>query len=76
MTTNFEPHDCVIFVQSTKIGTHKNKAIHIIVLLLWFSLSVSMVMCPSRFDLLNTIETKWLCAFSSNLTDMSVMKRG
>ena len=28
MTTNFEPHDGVIFVQSTKIGTHENKAIH------------------------------------------------
>ena len=26
--TNFEPHECVIFVQSTKIGTHENKAIH------------------------------------------------
>ena len=24
---NFEPHICVIFVKSTKIGTHKNKAI-------------------------------------------------
>ena len=28
MATNFEPHDCVVFVQSTKIGTHENKAIH------------------------------------------------
>ena len=28
MTTNFEPNECVIFVQSTKIGTHENKAIH------------------------------------------------
>ena len=27
MATNFEPHECVIFVQSTKIGTHENKAI-------------------------------------------------
>ena len=25
---NFEPNKCVIFVQSTKIGTQKNKAIH------------------------------------------------
>ena len=25
---NFEPHECVIFVQSTKISTHENKAIH------------------------------------------------
>ena len=28
MASNFEPHECVIFVQSTKIGTHENKAIH------------------------------------------------
>ena len=28
MTTNFEPHESVIFVQSTKIGTHENKAIY------------------------------------------------
>ena len=28
MATNFEPHECIIFVQSTKIGTHENKAIH------------------------------------------------
>ena len=28
MSTNFEPHEDVIFVQSTKIGTHENKAIH------------------------------------------------
>ena len=25
---NFEPNECVIFVQSMKIGTHENKAIH------------------------------------------------
>ena len=29
MTTNFEYDECVIFVQSTKIVTRKNKAIHI-----------------------------------------------
>ena len=28
MATNFEPHECVIFAQTTKIGTHKNKAIN------------------------------------------------
>ena len=28
MTTNFEPHECVIFVQFTKIGSHENKAIN------------------------------------------------
>ena len=28
MTTNFELHECVFFVQSTKIGIHENKAIH------------------------------------------------
>ena len=33
MATNFEPHECVIFVKSTKIGTHESKAIHST---LWF----------------------------------------
>ena len=28
MTTNFEPHECLIYLKSTKIGTHENKAIH------------------------------------------------
>ena len=28
MATNFEPHECVIFVHSTKIGTNENKTIH------------------------------------------------
>ena len=28
MATNFESHECVIFVQSTKIGSHENEAIH------------------------------------------------
>ena len=28
MATNFEPHECVSFAQSTKIGTYENKAIH------------------------------------------------
>ena len=28
MAMNFEPPECVIFVQSTKIGTNENKAIH------------------------------------------------
>ena len=28
MSTNFEPHEDVIFVRSTKIGTHENKASH------------------------------------------------
>ena len=28
MATNFEPHERVIFVESMKIGTHENKAIH------------------------------------------------
>ena len=27
IATNFEPHECVIFVQTTKIGAHENKAI-------------------------------------------------
>ena len=28
MAKNFEPQECMIFVQSTKIGTHENKTIH------------------------------------------------
>ena len=28
MATNFEPHKCTSSVQSTKIGTKENKAIH------------------------------------------------
>ena len=28
MATNFEPHECVIFIESAKIGTHENKGIH------------------------------------------------
>ena len=28
IVTNSEHHECVIFAQSTKIGTHENKAIH------------------------------------------------
>ena len=28
MATNFELHKCVIFAQTTKIGTHENKTIH------------------------------------------------
>ena len=28
MSMNFEPLEFVIFVQSTKISTHENKAIH------------------------------------------------
>ena len=28
MATEVEPHECVIFVQSTKIGTHENKGNH------------------------------------------------
>ena len=28
MATNSEPHECIIFVQSTKTGSKENKAIH------------------------------------------------
>ena len=35
MAMNFEPHECVIFVQSAKIGTHENKAIHSTLVCLW-----------------------------------------
>ena len=27
MAMNYEPHECVNFIQSTKIGTHENKVI-------------------------------------------------
>ena len=37
MATNFEPHKLLIFVQSTKIGTHEIKAIHSIVWVCVFS---------------------------------------
>ena len=43
-----------------------------IVTFLWFRPSV----CPSRFDLVNMIETQPLCAYSSNLADMFTMTRG
>ena len=37
MATNFEPYECVIFAQSTKIGTHENlKAIHCISYTVWY----------------------------------------
>ena len=28
IATKFEPYECISFAQSTKIGTHENKAIH------------------------------------------------
>ena len=31
MATNFEPYEFLIFAQSTKVGTHENKAIHSII---------------------------------------------
>ena len=37
MATNFETQECVIFVQSTKIGTHENEAIHSIHLYITWS---------------------------------------
>ena len=40
MTPNFEPHECVIFVQSTEIGTHKNKAIHSMPLIIYFGIMI------------------------------------
>ena len=47
-----------------------------IVTLLWFRPCVRACVCPSRFDLVNTIETEPLCASSSNLADMFNMTRG
>ena len=49
LTTKFEPHECVIFAQSTKIGTHENKTIHSILFL-----SLNVVFDIHR----NTIWTK------------------
>ena len=34
--TNFDPIEYAISVQSAKIGTHKNKAIHSIILMIQF----------------------------------------
>ena len=49
-----------------------------IVTLLWFRpcVCVCVSVCPSRFDLVNTIETESLHASSSNLADMFTMTRG
>ena len=38
--------------------------------------SVRVCVCPSHFDLVNTIENKLLCASSSNLADILTMTRG
>ena len=38
MATNFEPHESVIFVQSTKIGTNENKGIHSISYIHWLGI--------------------------------------
>ena len=43
--------------------------------LLWFRPCVCPCVCPSRFDLVNTIETEPLCASSSNLADKFTMMR-
>ena len=43
IATNFEPQGCVIFVQSTKIGTHENKAIHSMHdCTVWFNFSIDL----------------------------------
>ena len=48
MTTNLEPHECVILAQSTKIGTHENKAIHS----MHFCNITSKDMKPATFEIL------------------------
>ena len=53
MTTNFEPHECVIFAQTTKIDTHENKAIH----------STYLVCCS--FELVGCL---WLNVTFSNMS--------
>ena len=40
IATNLEPHKCVIFVQSMKIGTHENKATHSRFMLKWLPIGV------------------------------------
>ena len=45
--TNFEPRQCLIFLQSTKIGTHKNKAIHSIIRIKYRRTRVLSVSLPS-----------------------------
>ena len=48
MAKNFEPDECVILVQSTKIATQKNTAIHSIVLLYqqYGKVAVHHATCP------------------------------
>ena len=47
-----------------------------IVTLLWFRPCARVCVCPSCFNLVNTIETEPLHASSSNLADMFTMTRG
>ena len=54
MAMNFETHECVIFVQSTKIGTHEIKAIH------------SMLSCHKSWNW-NFYLTALLCIFHAAL---------
>ena len=51
MATNFEPHEHVIFVQSTKIGTHENKAIHSIKENYWTLLLQAFQNFPAYHDI-------------------------
>ena len=52
MAKNFEPDECVILVQSTKIATQKNTAIHSIVLLYqqYGKVAVHHATCPWLFS--------------------------
>ena len=43
MATNFDPHEYVILVQSTKIGTHENKAIHSIKIVITIKFSSILI---------------------------------
>ena len=69
----FEPHECTIFVQSTKIGTNVNKAIHSSTLIQWHGHLFSfgfLLFCNIDFPIrelktrsILTINTLCLCYF-------------
>ena len=86
MATNFEPHEYVIFVQSTKIGTQENKAIHSMLygdnsfyeFFFCFPLSLSLVpfvyVCPLTLSLVPFVyvwNTLKTCTASSRTGNMT-----
>ena len=71
MATKFEPQECVIFVQSTKIGTHENKAIHSMHFLYFNAFIVDTPFCIfmlylyAFFQFLCTLYILWMAHCSS-----------